>query len=106
MDDLITGTTTVEQGMELYQNAKYIMKEAGLNLCKWNSNSKSRLSKIAEKEAAPQGTDSVPRLQQLLCGEEESYSKSCTGLPHSVDEVKPLGIIWDSHTDQLMFKFD
>ena len=109
VDDLITGTTTVEQGMELYENAKHIMKEAGLNLHKWNSNSKSLLSKISEKEAAPQGSDSVPRSQQSLSEEEESYSKSCTGLLHSVNEVehsKLLGIIWDSHTDQLMFKFD
>ena len=34
VDDLITGANTVEQGFELYQ---HIMKEAGLNLRKWNS---------------------------------------------------------------------
>jgi len=32
VDDLITGTSTTEQGVKLYQRAKGIMKEAGQNL--------------------------------------------------------------------------
>ena len=44
-----------------------------------------------------------------LSEEEESYSKSSTGLLHSVTKAehsKLLGVIWDSHADQLVFKFD
>lgn len=51
VDDLITGVSTVEQGFELYQRAKGIMKEARLNLCKWNSNSDMLLHKIAKMES-------------------------------------------------------
>ena len=38
-DDLITGTNDIEQAFELHRNSKSIMKKAGLNLRKWNSNS-------------------------------------------------------------------
>jgi len=70
VDDLITGTSTVEQGVELYQRAKGIMKEPT---------------------------------------KEESHSKSCTGLLHPTNEgehSKLLGVTWNSHTDQLLFKFE
>ena len=51
MDDLITGAITVEQGFELYQMAKRIMKDAGLNLRKWSSNSNSLMMQISEAES-------------------------------------------------------
>ena len=107
VDDLITGASTVEQGFELYQRAKRIMKEGGLNLRKWNSNSSSLIRRISEAESA-HNTNCMKSVAPLS-EEEESYSKSCIGLLHSVNKTeysKLLGVIWDSHTDQLMFKFD
>ena len=89
VDDLITEASTAEQGFELYQRAKRIMKEGGLNLRKWNSNSSSLIRRISKAELAHNTT---------LSEEEESYSKSCTGLLHSVNKTeysKLLGVIWD-----------
>ena len=112
VDDLITGTGTVEQGVELYQRAKGIMKEAGLNLRKWNSNSSALLTKIAEMESVSNTTSArtvVEPQQESVSEEEESYSKCRAGLLHPTCEgehSKLLGVAWNSHTDQLLFKFD
>ena len=109
VDDLITGASTVEQGFELYQRAKCIMKEGGLNLRKWNSNSSSLIRRISEVQLAHNTNCATMKSTASLLEEEESCSKSCTGLLHSENETeysKLLGVIWDSHADQLMFKFD
>jgi len=50
VDDLITGTNDIEQAFELYQISKRIMKGAGLNLRKWNSNCAGLLKRIRECE--------------------------------------------------------
>ena len=98
VDDLITGTSTVEQGVELYQRAKGIMKEAGLNLRKWNSNSSALLTKIAEMESVSHATCAhtvVEPRQESVSEEEESYSKSCIGLLHPTikgEHSKLLGV--------------
>ena len=39
MDNLITGTNTVEEAIKLYHGAKTIFKEASMNLRDWSSNS-------------------------------------------------------------------
>ena len=86
---LITGVSTVEQGFELYQRAKGIVKEAGLNLRKWSSNSNMLLHKVAEMESEPHTIGAhVVRPKPERLSEEESYSKSCTGLIHSVNDVE------------------
>ena len=46
VDDLSSGADTTEKALEIYVGAKEIMKQAGLNLRKWNSNSKELLAKI------------------------------------------------------------
>ena len=109
VDNLITGTSTVEQGVELLQRAKGIMKEAGLNLRKWTSISSALLTKIAEMESVSHATCAHTVWQESVSEEEESYSKSCTGLLHPTNEgehSKLLVVTWNSHTDQLLFKFD
>ena len=108
VDDLVTGTDSIEQGFELYQKAKQIMKGAGLNLRKWNSNSQALLAKIREAEDTTKSTDSGNNLQSNVSEEEESYSKSTTGSINSVTNVKHsklLGVIWDSHSDKFLFDF-
>ena len=109
VDDLITWASIVEQSFELYQRAKCIMKEEGLNLRKWNSNLSSLIRRISEVELAHNTNCATIKSIASLLEEEESYSKSCTALLHSENKreySKLLGVIWDSHTDQLMFKFD
>ena len=106
VDDLITGVNTVDQGFELYQTAKRIMKDAGMNLRKWNSNSSTLIRRISEAESTSDTNHTAMKSKPPLA--EESYSKSSTGLLHSVTKTehsKLLGVIWDSHADQLIFKF-
>ena len=65
------------------------MKEAGLNLQKWNSNSSALLTKITEMESESHATYAhtvVEPRQESVSEEEESYSKSCTGLLHPTNE--------------------
>ena len=96
VDDLITGASTVEQGFELYQMAKHIMMEVGLNLCKWNSNSSLLIERISETELALNTNCDTVKSKAPLSEEEESFSKSSTGSPHSVNKIehsKLLGVI-------------
>lgn len=109
VDGLITGASTVEQGFELYQMAKHIMMEAGLNLCKWNSNSSLLIERISEAELALNTNCDTVRSKAPLSEEEESYSKSSAGSLHSVNKTKHsklLSVICDNHANQLMLKFD
>nr|XP_042913096.1 uncharacterized protein LOC107448485 [Parasteatoda tepidariorum] len=45
VDDLITGTNTIEDGLLLSRDAKLILKDASINLRKWKSNSKELCQK-------------------------------------------------------------
>ena len=105
VDDLVTGTDTIEQGFELYQKAKQIMKDAGLNLRKWNSNSQELLERIRKAEDTTKSTNSVNNLQLKVSEEEESYSKSTINTITNVKFSKLLGVIWDSYSDKLLFDF-
>lgn len=51
VDDLITGTDNVETAFQVYSKSKQIMKEAGLNLRKWKTNSSELLHRIEEVES-------------------------------------------------------
>ena len=108
VDDLVTGTNDIEHAFDLYKKAKHIMKEAGLNLRKWNSNSQVVLARIREAEDVAKSVGCTSNLKSAVSEEEESYSKSTTGSLNSVSNVKHsklLGVIWDSHSDRLLFDF-
>ncbi|GFR27321.1 uncharacterized protein TNCT_237561 [Trichonephila clavata] len=79
VDDLITGTNTVNEALELSKHAKLILKDANRNLRKWKTNSielsqnweESKFDKQNHNEAVP---------------------------------IKVLGLIWNTLTDE--FKLD
>ena len=50
VDDLITGTDNITSAFQIYSRTKQIMKEGGLNLRKWNTNSPELLQKIRQVE--------------------------------------------------------
>ena len=56
------------------------MKDAGLNLRKWNSNSISLMKQISKAQSTADGNRPVAKLMGPLSEEEESYSKSSVGL--------------------------
>ena len=45
-DDFTSGASTVEEGMEIYQKAKVLMRSGIFNLRKWRTNSVSLQDKI------------------------------------------------------------
>jgi len=46
VDDFTSGASTIEEGMEIYQKAKALMKSGGFNLRKWKTNSVSLQDRI------------------------------------------------------------
>ena len=77
VDDVVSGAETDEQAFDLYAQSKNIFRQGGFNLRKFQSNSKVTQAKIDEIE----GTSSEDRLE----------------------EVKVLGITWNSSSDSLIY---
>ena len=77
MDDFVGGVTSDNDGVQMYQAAKRILKEGGFNLRKWYTNSAILQEKII------QATSNV----------------SITDLPN---KVRVLGLEWKSNTNCLM----
>ena len=98
VDDLIAGEDTVEQGFNLYLQAKRIMSDGSFNLRKWNSNSPELLTKIRDAERGPVSANA----------EEDSCNKPLFQVANGCCETeisKLLGITWNSSTDKFMFCF-
>jgi len=79
VDSLITRTSDIEEAFEAYQNSKQIMKGAGLNLRKWNSNCAALLERIKEHEYVLCNNDVVVSVMKSVTEEEESLAKSISG---------------------------
>ena len=50
VDNVITGSSTVENAISFYNEAKQIFQKAGMNLRDWASNSKTVLSRISDQD--------------------------------------------------------
>ena len=64
------------------------MKEGGLNVYKWNSNSSSLIRGISEAELVYNINLAIVKSMESLSEEEVLYSKSCTSLLHSVNKME------------------
>ena len=92
VDDLIAGEDTVEQGFNLYLQAKRIISDGSFNLRKGNSNSLELLTKIRDAERGPVSADV----------EEGSCNKPLFQVADGCCETeisKLLGITWNSSTE-------
>ena len=77
VDDFTSGAQTVEEGFNIYQKARYLMKQGGFNLRKWRTNSKNLQQKI-----------------NLMQGESSESQK-----------VRLLGVKWNTEQDEFQFDF-
>ena len=77
VDDFTSGAQTVEEGFNIYQKARYLMKQGGFNLRKWRTNSKNLQQKI-----------------NLMQGESSESQ-----------EVRLLGVKWNTERDEFQFDF-
>ena len=103
VDDLVTGNDSVDSAFQTYSISKQIMKEAGLNLRKWKTNSSELLSLIEEKESNQDTQSNKPKLP--VVEEEQSYAQSSTSLlKPEVNELynKLLGVMWDNQSDEFV----
>ena len=81
VDDFTSGASTIEEGMEIYQKAKALMKSGGFNLCKWKTNSVHLQNRIDQVEFDP-ALDQKPEPDTL---------------------VKILGLSWDVSRDEFYY---
>ena len=93
VNDFITRADNIESAFKLYTISKRVMKDAGLNLRKWNNNSLELLHKIEEIEGqscVDQPDDSK------ITEEEQSYAQLSTGsvsYKSGENHIKLLGIL-------------
>ena len=103
VDDLVSGTSTVEEAISFYSEAKGVMSAAGMNLRKWKSNSEKLLDHIKESEKG----DSLQPSKGEVAEEDESFAKATTGYITKTgdDTIKLLGVAWNSSSDEFTFDY-
>ena len=99
IDDLVSGSYSLEEAKGLYDRSKAIMLEAGFDLRKWETNHKELKAYITSQESC--------QLDTSLQADDTTYSK--TTCNSSVEETKHsmvLGLEWDTIADEFVFRFD
>ena len=96
-DDLVCGTSDIENGKKLYNSAKEHMRTAGFNLRKWKT-SDPTLAKEFEKCENLSGVNPAPT-------SEDTYAKETLFAEAEIGKTKALGIAWDMEKDNLEFDF-
>ena len=98
VDDVVTSVESEEQAYELYVKSRELLKQAGFNLRKFASNSRSLQSRVdsEESESPPVSDFKEP---------DESYSDITLGTSQKLltNEQKVLGMRWNMSEDKLVF---
>ena len=107
VDFPITGADDDQRAFVIYQKSKEMMSKGGLDLRKWNSNSKTLLQKIASSELTEndENAKSLNKMPtEITAEDDESYAKSSTGITDctTYDDriVKILGVKWNTFSAQ------
>ena len=96
VDDVTSGTKTIEQGKEFYKKAKLILSEAGFDLRKWATND-SKLQNFF---------DSQENSKAKIFNETDiTFSDEQFG-PTKNNYKKVLGLEWDIQNDEIVFQFE
>ncbi|XP_064463564.1 uncharacterized protein LOC135374554 [Ornithodoros turicata] len=82
VDDMVVGCMSEGDAMKVYDDACQILKEAGMEIRKWTSNSEA--------------------LREAFLEDGISYDDASSGDP----VVKVLGILWNRSTDRIQFNVD
>ena len=110
VESLSSGADTTEKALEIYVGAKEIMKQAGLNLRKWNSNSKELLAKIKELENES-NAETITKFssknseREPVIEDDQSCVKASIGQSGD-DKASILGLNWDMDSDEIYFEFE
>ena len=102
VDDVTSGSDSVEEGLEIYRAAKEITNAAGFNLRKWNTNSKELLSHVEQLEHGNVSNHEIA-IDSFSAPGTESSSETSTQSQSTNNQVKVLGVSWDTELDELKF---
>ena len=102
VDDLNSGTSSVEEGYELYEKVKGLMLQAGMNMRKWRTNSPELMRMIKEKETVVSPEPVLIRDDQT--GDTNLDNSRVERESETTGEI--LGTIWDSNKDTLTINFE
>ena len=110
VDDLSGGAETEEMALQIYLGAKQMMKQAGLNFCKWNSNSKELLAKIKELEKESnaetiKNISSKNSENQPVNEDDQSFVKASVGQSGD-DKASIFGLNWDTDSGKTYFELE
>ena len=105
VDDLAGGANSVEEGFQLFESSKEILKTGGFNLRKWKTNN-STLLKLIQNDENDGETESEPkRIQE----EDGSFVNETFGINLNSSEnmkTKILGLNWDIEKDEFYLDFN
>ncbi|MEE4247410.1 MAG: DUF1759 domain-containing protein [Kangiellaceae bacterium] len=107
VDNLVTGCCDEEEARELFDAARLIFREAGMNLRHWQTNSQRLLRDI---QASTTDADIIaPDVTELKGSTarttEDSSSYSAMTLGGGPTQCKVLGLQWDTVRDVLILQF-
>ena len=96
VDDVTSGTKTIEQGKEFYEKAKLILSEAGFDLRKWVTND----IKLQNFFDSQENSETKILNETDITFSEEHYG------PTNNNYKKVLGLEWDKQNDEIVFQFE
>ena len=102
VDDLVSGSDSIEDAFKLYKQAKSRMLEGGFRLRKWKTNSIELANAIKECESETESEK--PNLKPMVLQDESTYTKETLGQGNVMGKAcKVLGMKWDSEIDTWEF---
>ena len=98
VDDVVSGAPSEAEAYAVYSESKRLLRTAGFNLRKFASNSIGLQRKVAQEETA----------SQTVAAEEETFTQVTLGDNQKLqeNELKALGVKWNTSEDQLGYTFD
>ena len=96
-DDYVSSFENETEAFEQYEKLKHCFSDAGFNMRKWKSNSKSLIDKIEVNE------------NENVSKENETKTEVSSKCENEADSPKPekvLGISWNREADKLIFEFE
>ena len=93
VDDVTSGTKTINQGKEFYKKAKLILSEAGFDLRTLVTND-NKLQTVFDSQENSE--------TKILNGTDRAFSEEQFG-PTKNNYKKVLGLEWDIQNDEIVF---